>query len=103
MIVRSPWERVRVSLTSWSPSMTQLSHAEACDINFIVNRYARSGSLPPPTGVPQYGDVTALQGPLLERVLWSTEVINLSLAEAAPPSVTAPSPTEQPTGSPEPV
>lgn len=107
MIVRNPRDRHRTQFLVDGPSLTDTSHAEACDINFIVHRYARSGHLPPATREPFFGDVTQLQGDLSERLAWSHQVISdyqeaLASAGSASQDGTTP-PTEPPTGSPEPV
>lgn len=65
--------RLRVLQFTTQPSKTRQAHADACDINNIVDRYHRTGQLPPTTRQPQYGDVTALQG---DR----TDLINQSRA-----------------------
>lgn len=73
--IRSPWDRHRCAVHPAGKSMTDQSHAEASDINFIVHRFARSGQLPPATRTPFYGDVTNLQGPLQERLAWASDIL----------------------------
>jgi len=76
--IRRPLWRERVQTHILDESMTHQSHAESCDINAIIRRYERTGSLPPATKPPQYGDVTAMQGDLTERLVKAEEVINTS-------------------------
>lgn len=67
--------RHRIRVCFHAPSKTLQQHAAACDINNIMNRYARTGSLPPPRGAPQFADVTGLQGDLTERVNFAASTI----------------------------
>lgn len=107
--IRDPYDRHRTVTVVPGDSMTQISHAEACDINFIVKRFARTGQLPPPARQPVYGDVTGLQGDLTERFEWARQLVQeaeeASLAASAGPGGSqggTPPATEPPTGSPEP-
>lgn len=61
-------------------SMTQQSHALSCDINSIIERYDRTGTLPVSDRKPSYGDVTALQGDLTERITRSEQAIRATKA-----------------------
>jgi len=103
--------RLRVKVSFSSPSRTLQQHAAACDINNIMNRYARTGSLPPPRAAPQFADVTGLQGDLTERVNFAnssiadvdralTEVLNAQQAKSQqqppPDPIPAPSPAPAP-------
>lgn len=74
--------------------MCEQSHAEAADINTIVRRFARTGSLPPAMREGVYADVTDLQGPLSERIQWAQEIISRYEAEQrAAAAVPLPTPT----------
>lgn len=67
-------------------SRTQQHHAEQSDINYIVDRFQRSGQMPPnPRGLePQYIDCTPLQDDLTEALNKSHEDIeNYNAALAA--------------------
>lgn len=75
MLLRSPYDRHRVPTVIEGPSRTEASHAEASDINYIVKRFARTGSLPPPTRQGTYADCTPFSGSLLERLEWADEII----------------------------
>lgn len=59
---------IRVAVEFTQPSKTVQSAAAATDINNIVERYQRTGSLPPARTAPQWADVTGLQGDLTDRV-----------------------------------
>lgn len=104
--VRPPYCRQRVQLFNDEPSRTQQSHFDQTDVNAIVKRFERTGVLPEGRGIPQYGDVTGLQGEF-------TDLINRSRAqqteaqafidgwkppESAPAQQSPPTPTD-PTGS----
>lgn len=59
------------------PSKTRQDHANATDINVIVERYQRTGMMPPSRGVqPQYADVSELQGDITERLEFSRSTID---------------------------
>jgi len=79
--VRPPWYRARLKVLSEGETMTQQSHRDQTDINNIVNRYARTGQLPPATRQAQYADVTGLQGDLTELVARSNEHISTADAD----------------------
>jgi len=64
--IRSPYTRVRVQFATVGESKTHQAHAESCDVNNIISRYERTGVLPPARSVPQYADVTGLQGDLTD-------------------------------------
>lgn len=66
--VRQPWCRVRVITENDEPSMTQQSHKDQTDVNAIVERFQRTGQLPPAIREPTYADVTELQGDYTEMV-----------------------------------
>lgn len=73
--VRRPWHRSRHGFECEGESKTQQYHKDLTDINNIVNRYQRTGELPPAKIQGQYGDVTSLQGDLGERIIASKEAI----------------------------
>lgn len=108
--VRHPRTRYRTVTIIEGDSRTETSHAEATDINFIVNRFARTGQLPPPRREPFYGDVTGLQGDLTERLEWANQIIGEAVqyqkaqeaSKASSSQGGTPPATEPPTGSSEP-
>ncbi len=67
--VRQPLSRTR-SITDMgeNPMKTDTSQGNDTDVNRIVARFARTGTLPNNTREPQYGDVTELQGDLTELI-----------------------------------
>lgn len=67
---KSPYDRQRVISVIHGESMTHQDHAESCNINVIVNQFARTGIIPPdPRGrVPQYGDVSHLNEDLTSLI-----------------------------------
>jgi len=69
-----PGERIRVQSVPEGETRTVQSEKDLTDINNIVQRYQRTGFLPPPTMQPQYGDVTALNRPLIELVTDAAEI-----------------------------
>lgn len=74
--VRTPYERVRVQTPGGGESMCDQSAAGPTDVNYIIERYARTGIMPEPNkDKAQYGDVTSLQGDLTDRIKWSNELI----------------------------
>lgn len=75
MNIRNPYARVRVSEIVQGESLTEQSHAEGCDINNIVRRFHRTGSLPPSRAEGFYADCTTLSGPLSERIEWAENII----------------------------
>jgi len=50
------------------PSRTRQEMAGSTDINGIVEKYLRTGALPPVNQAPQFGDATKYQGDLTERL-----------------------------------
>jgi hypothetical protein len=79
-IIRDPRKRYRRITHCPGESMTELSHSEAADINWIVNRFARTGSYPQPDKPAVYADVTNLQGALNERLAWAEVTISAARA-----------------------
>ena len=63
---RHPFSRLRVVTKTKGICRTKQSHADACDVNKIIERYDHSGRLPPGMGEGSYADVTGLQGDLTE-------------------------------------
>lgn len=57
------------------PSLAQQNYKEECDINFIVDRFTRTGQLPEATVAPQFGDFTGISDyhSALNMVLQSQE------------------------------
>lgn len=98
--VRPPWCRQRVRTFNDEPSMTQQSHVDQTDVNAIVKRFERTGVMPEGRGIPQYGDVTGLQGDLTELLNRSKEQIGEATEfarnwkEPEPAPIPTPSPPE---------
>lgn len=67
--------RYRVTFDPSGESMTQQNHCEAADVNKIIQRYERTGILPPAREKPVYADVTGLQGDFAQRIDESRSVI----------------------------
>jgi len=63
-------ERRRVQLVCRDPSLTRQSEAASCDVNKIVERFKRTGILPPVARQGFYADVAELGGyrEVLDRV-----------------------------------
>ena len=74
LLFRGPFFRERFTFSTVGDSMTRQADADSCDINRIIERYDRSGTLP--TGRVQgvYDDVTGLQGDYAERIIESRAV-----------------------------
>lgn len=69
--------RERLQTKNGQPSMTQQAHLDQTDVNAIVARFERTGVMGHQTQKqPQYGDVTGLQGDLVERYNDSLAIID---------------------------
>jgi hypothetical protein len=74
-VVRHTNDRVRVvARNNGLTSKTDQGHKANCDMNNIVNRYARTGIPPTSKGPGQHVDVTALQGDLTEVIQRAGEI-----------------------------
>lgn len=74
--IRPPWCRVRYGMDFGDQeSLVQQAHWDQTDVNAIVDRYHRTGILPPVQNNGVYADVTGLQGDLTERIQKSREDI----------------------------
>lgn len=69
-----PLSRTRLAYHTVGESKTRQADKQAADINAIVDRFNRTGQLPPAKTQPMYADVTGLQGDLTESVNKSREV-----------------------------
>lgn len=81
--IRPPYARPRSKTIIEGESMTQHSHADQTNVNLIVERFQRTGYMPPPTRQPQYGDVTGLQVDLTEAYNRSLDTIQSAQEYAA--------------------
>lgn len=70
-----PLERRRVVSNTVGESRTRQADALSCDINHIVNRFHRTGMLPPARHQGAYADVTRLQGDLTEKAAEARKTI----------------------------
>ena len=71
--MRRPYDRLRVRSIQGGESPTVQDSAGETDIKNIVNKYHRTGILPPAKpGV--FADVSNLQGDLTERLIWAQQV-----------------------------
>ena len=67
--IRKPYDRERSSVDfSQVDSVTDTSFGNDTDVNNIVERFARTGSLPQPVVPANYADVTGLQGDFTELI-----------------------------------
>lgn len=64
-------------------SRTQQHHAKECDITRIIQRYTRTGELPPGRSRPAFADVTHLQGDVTERLEHSRSTIETAKRDLA--------------------
>lgn len=71
--IKAPNERIRVQ-AHCPDSLTQQSHMDSTDVDKIVARFERTGTLPETRQQAQYGDVTHLQGELTEMLSYAQEV-----------------------------
>lgn len=78
--VRAPYFRERFLTAVGTVSRTHQSHAASVDVNNIVERYLRTGVLPPDQGVPMYGDVSMLNAPLGELLQRADDVLSRARA-----------------------
>lgn len=101
--VRGPFDRPRVAI-SFDPDLgrTHQSFRDECDINRIVETYARTGIVPTGRREPQYGE--APDGTLFDHALVQA-AIRTAVEDGYTPSEAsseAPDSPEGDTGSPEP-
>lgn len=75
MEIRKPFHRERVQTPVGTEVITDQSWRQDADVNYIVERYKRSGHLPKPVTAPVYADVSGLQGDLTERLNWASQQI----------------------------
>lgn len=93
-IVRGPDFRERVSFKTTGPTRTQQSHFDQTDVNAIVERFKRTGYLPPASRQPQYGDVTLLQEDLTNAL--AKAQANIEIAQQYAETWQPPEPTPEP-------
>lgn len=75
-----PWERIRVQIEGGGDTEVDQSAKQETDVNTIVNRYQRTGQLPPGReGI--FADVSNFQGELTERLEWSKEAVKSAQME----------------------
>lgn len=72
---RDPLSRDRLAFETKGESLTRQSEAVHCDVNTIIERYTRTGQLPPSRRQGAFADVTDLQGDLTERAARARETI----------------------------
>lgn len=73
-VVRRPFFRERLSMDFSKGGRTHQSFAEDCDINTIVQRYERTGVMPPARqGV--YADVSGFSGDMTEMLVKAGDTI----------------------------
>ena len=72
-VTKKPWQRERQIFTSErdTDSWTDRSFGNDTDVNKIVARFARTGTLPEGQGNGQYADVTRLQRDTAQMILES--------------------------------
>jgi len=64
-----PYERCRCQLTLSTESITDQASAQEKDVNLIVQKYKRTGILPPVLNPGKFADVTGLQGDLTDGLI----------------------------------
>jgi len=92
-------ERLRVQAVPEGETRTVQSHKDLTDINNIVERYQRTGYIPPGRMEPQYGDASALNKPLIELAQDAESVIAqtdefMSTYKPADPAPADPAPAD---------
>lgn len=104
---RDPLSRDALPFFTQGESRTRQSEKDSADVNAIVERFSRTGQLPPARFEGSYGDVTSLQGDLTDLYNRSQEVqaqyradMERQAAPAAP--APAPAPSDPPAASPAP-
>jgi len=65
-IIRNAYNTIRVPTIIEGESKTQAVFGNDTDVNRIMERFTRTGVMPPVTQEPQYADVTDLQQDLQE-------------------------------------
>lgn len=59
-VIHSIYDRPKpVQLRFFEPSLTEQHHKKDCDVNYIVERYKRTGVMPTNNRTPLYGDFTS--------------------------------------------
>lgn len=89
--IRPPWCRVRHQFVTTDVSRTVESPGNDTDVNNIVERFKRTGSLPIADTQPQYADVTGLQGDFTELINKSRETTRKATQYASTWKPTVPS------------
>lgn len=74
--MRKAWERERCPTPMKTESVTDQTAAGETDVNTIVQRFQRTGHLPPGKGPGMYADVSEIQGDLTERLIWAKEQVD---------------------------
>lgn len=70
---RDPLTRDALPFFTQGESETRQSEKASADVNAIVERFSRTGQLPPARFEGSYADVTAYQGDLTERYEWAMQ------------------------------
>lgn len=71
-----PRVRDRVTFETVGPSRTDVSQAEACDVNSIVARFTRTGVLPVGRSGGQFADVSGLVGDRCELIARAGDIFS---------------------------
>jgi len=92
---RDPLVRDALLFFTEGESMTRQSEKASADVNAIVERFARTGQLPPARFEGSYADVTGLQGDLTELYNRSQDT-QAAYAEALERANAQPEPAPEP-------
>ena len=97
---RDPLSRIKIQHFTVGESKTRQSEADQSDVNKIVERFSRTGYLPPMTSQPIYDDVTGIQGDFTDKIneslatreIYQNEQNALAAAQAAAAAAPVPAP-----------
>lgn len=76
-VVRKPYERVRLRSEGGGELITDQNPAQDTDVNKIVAKFMRTGTLPPSQKKGVYADVSGLQGDLTEQIIKTQETLKI--------------------------
>lgn len=75
-VTRDHIRHLSVQMVNMDPSAVVDTDQVGADINYVIQRFHRTGQLPVAEKEPRYGDVTGFQGDLTERWLESQETLD---------------------------
>jgi len=74
-VVRAAYDRLRVLEVPEGESLTSQDAKDACDINFLMARFSRTGEIPPASTVPVFQDNSSIPDNLGDAVMLSRSTL----------------------------